>query len=49
MASGVSTVKGAVPFQKSKRSAESKKLVFLSKKVLEEVMQHRETTGTKIA
>jgi hypothetical protein len=34
---------------KSKRSAESKKLVFLSKKVLEEVKLHQETTGTNIA
>ena len=33
----------------SKRSAESKKLVFLSNKVLEEVMNKNETTGTKIA
>jgi|TARA_B110000305_G_C19295913_1_gene566603 hypothetical protein len=37
------------PLKKSKRSAESKKLVFLSAKVLEEVKIHRETTGTKIA
>ena len=35
--------------KKTKRSAESKKLVFLSNKVLEEVMQKPETTGTKIA
>jgi hypothetical protein len=35
--------------KKSKRSAESKKLVFLSNKVLEEVVQKQETTGTKIA
>ena len=33
----------------SKRSSESKKLVFLSKKVLEEVIAHKQTTGTKIA
>lgn len=35
--------------KKTKRAAESKKLVFLSNKVLEEVMQKSETTGTKIA
>ena len=45
-----STVRhGSQSYPKTKRSAESKKLVFLSKKVLEEVMFHRETTGTKIA
>lgn len=33
----------------TKRAAESKKLVFLSNKVLEEVMKKNETTGTKIA
>jgi predicted Zn-dependent protease len=34
---------------KSKRDFESKKLVFLSKKVLEEVQNLKETTGTQIA
>jgi len=32
-----------------KRSSENKKLVFLSKKVLEEVSTKKETTGTNIA
>ena len=40
---------GGRPKGHSKRSAESKKLVFLSNKVLEEVMNKNETTGTKIA
>jgi len=35
--------------KKTKRSAESKKLVFLSNKVLEEVMHQSETNGTNIA
>ena len=35
--------------KKTKRSAESKKLVFLSNKVLEEVMNQSETNGTNIA
>jgi predicted Zn-dependent protease len=36
-------------YGKSKRQFESKKLVFLSKKVLEEVRNLKETTGTQIA
>jgi hypothetical protein len=32
-----------------KRSGDNKKLVFLSRKVLEEVQMKTETTGTKIA
>jgi DNA gyrase/topoisomerase IV subunit B len=35
--------------RQSKRSPHSKKLVFLSRKVLEEVINNKETTGTKIA
>jgi uncharacterized Rossmann fold enzyme len=31
-----------------KRSSENKKLVFLSKKVLEEVSSKKETTGTNV-
>ena len=41
------TVTGTI--KKTKRSAESKKLVFLSNKVLEEVMHQSETNGTNIA
>ena len=41
------TVNGTI--KKTKRSAESKKLVFLSNKVLEEVMHQSETNGTNIA
>lgn len=44
----VSATKGTVSFHKTKRPTESKKLVFLSEKVLEEVAQQRETNGTKI-
>ena len=40
---------GQKSLKPSKRSAESKKLVFLSRKVLEEVIKHRQTTGTRIA
>ena len=39
------------PFQvikRQQRSTENKKLVFLSKKVLEEVESHPETTGTNV-
>jgi hypothetical protein len=37
------------PTRISKRSAESKKLVFLSSKVLEQVKKHSGATGTDIA
>jgi len=35
--------------RRKKRSSENKKLVFLSKQVLEEVSSNKETTGTLIA
>jgi len=35
--------------KRMKRSGDNKKLVFLSRKVLEEVQMKTETTGTKIA
>jgi hypothetical protein len=34
--------------RRQKRSSENKKLVFLSKKVLEEVCLNSETTGTNV-
>jgi hypothetical protein len=36
-------------YARKKRSSENKKLVFLSKKVLEEVSTKRETTGTNVS
>ena len=38
-----------VASRKKKRSSDNKKLVFLSRKVLEEVATKKETTGTLIA
>ncbi len=35
-------------YARKKRSSENKKLVFLSKKVLEEVSTKKETTGTNV-
>jgi hypothetical protein len=34
--------------KRQKRTSENKKLVFLSKKVLEEVAMKQETTGTNV-
>lgn len=49
MPSYESPINYSISSQERKRPSDSKKLVFLSKKVLEEVMLQKDTTGAKVA